>query len=84
MHGQTNRHGKHKGILDKVAWTTVIFYLERSDICLHSICTVQLHVELICLQDKQTSLMLAVSSGALELTTLFIEAGADVNIRDKV
>jgi len=50
----------------------------------HSICTVQLQVELICLQDKQTSLMLAVSSGALELTTLFIEAGADVNIRDKV
>ena len=35
-------------------------------------------------QDRRTALMLAASSGSLELTTILVEAGADVNFRDKV
>ena len=35
-------------------------------------------------QDRRTALMLAASSGTLELTTILVEAGADVNFKDKV
>ena len=35
-------------------------------------------------QELQTALMLAVSSGNLELVTMFIDAGANINEQDKV
>ncbi len=38
---------------------------------------------LIC-QDQRTALMLAACSGSLEMVSLFLEKGADVNLRDKV
>ena len=36
------------------------------------------------LQDGQTALMLAASSGSLELVNILIECGADVNLQNKV
>ncbi len=35
-------------------------------------------------QDQRTALMLAACSGSLEMVSLFLEKGADVNLRDKV
>ncbi len=35
-------------------------------------------------QDQRAPLMLAACSGSLEMVSLFLEKGADVNLRDKV
>lgn len=41
-------------------------------------------IHMFVLQDNRTALMLAASNGNLDLVTILIEKGADVNTQDKV